>query len=172
MNAREVSLSAIFIALTTVAAWVTIPLGQVPITFQVMMVLLSGLLLGSRLGFLTQLLYVLAGAVGFPIFSGFSGGLAHIFGPTGGYIVAFPISAFVTGYIAENTDFGWKGYAIGSLFGLSVIYLFGWLWLGFYLGGAFRTAFEVGVLPFVGIDLVKVLLAVTIAKRVGKQWMP
>lgn len=170
MNAREVSLSALFVALTAVGAWINIPIGPVPITLQVMMVILSGLILGSRLGFLSQLLYVLAGAIGFPVFSGFSGGMAHIFGPPGGYIVAFPIAAFVSGYVAERAEFGWGGCIIGSLLGLFVIYLLGWLWLGFYLGGAFSTAFKVGVLPFIGIDMVKVLLAVGITKRVRAHW--
>ncbi|WP_457750923.1 biotin transporter BioY [Thermococcus sp.] len=166
MNGREVAFAGIFVALTAVGAWISIPLGPVPVTFQVMMVILSGLILGSRLGFMSQFLYVLAGAVGFPVFSGFSGGMAHIFGPTGGYLVAFPLAAFVTGYFSERGGFDFVKSLFGSLVGLGVIYILGWLWLSFYLGGAFKTAFEVGVLPFIGLDVLKILIAVVVAKRV------
>jgi len=172
MDSRAVAFSAVFVALTAVGAWITIPLGPVPVTLQVMMVILSGLLLGSRLGFLSQLLYVLAGMIGFPVFSGFSGGLAHVFGPTGGYIVAFPLAAFVVGDITERSGFGFKGSLLGSLLGLGIIYLLGWLWLGVYLGNSFWAAFKVGVLPFIGIDVAKAFLAVAIAKRVRGHFCP
>jgi len=166
MDGREVAFASIFVALTAVGAWISIPLGPVPVTFQVMMVILSGLVLGSRLGFLSQFLYVLAGTVGFPVFSGFSGGLAHILGPTGGYLLAFPLAAFISGRLSEGGGFDLRKSLLGALLGLAVIYLSGWLWLGFYLGGAFKTAFEVGVLPFIGLDVLKVLVAVAVAKRV------
>jgi biotin transport system substrate-specific component len=167
MNSREVAYAALFIALTAVGAWIEVPIGPVPVTLQVLMVLLAGLLLGARLGFVTILLYVLAGAVGFPVFSGFSGGFAHLYGPSGGYIIAFPPAAYVAGLFAERWE-DIRGYLLGSLLAISLIYLLGWLRLGFFMAGDFRKAFELGVLPFVPFDILKAAVAVGVAKRVRK----
>ena len=168
MDARDVSFAALFAALTAVGAQITVPLGPVPFTLQVLLVLLSGLVLGSRLGLMSQLVYLLAGAIGFPIFAGFSGGFAHIYGPTGGYLLAFPIAAFLAGYLTEKSGDNLWGMALGSLLGVVVIYLLGWLRLGIFLGGDFEKALVVGVLPFVSLDVLKAAIAVGIARSVRK----
>ncbi|ASJ04871.1 biotin transporter BioY [Thermococcus barossii] len=167
MNGRDVAFTALFAALTAVGAQISIPIGPVPITLQVLVVLLSGLVLGARLGFLSQLVYVVMGAVGLPVFAGFQGGFAILYGPTGGYIAAFPIAAFIAGYVAEKT--GKKsGMLGGSLVGVGVIYLLGWLRLGLFLGGDFQKAFLLGVMPFLPVDAIKAGVAVLIADRVRK----
>ncbi len=168
MNSKDVAFAGLFAALTAVGAQISVPIGPVPFTFQVFFVLLSGILMGARLGFLSQLAYIIIGAVGFPVFAEFSGGFAHLYGPTGGYLVAFPIAALLTGYITERSNESAMGMAIGVLFGLAVIYLLGWLRLGFYLGGNFVKALELGVLPFLPLDLIKAALAVATAKTVRK----
>ena len=165
MKAKEVAYTALFVALTAVSAQIAIPIGSVPITLQVLMVLLSGFLLGSRLGFIAQLLYVIMGAVGFPVFANFSGGIGVIYGPTGGYLLAFPLAAFIVGCAGERTRNIWLYFA-AALGGIGVIYLLGWLRLGLFIGGDFRKAFMMGVLPFIGVDLMKAGIAVAIAERV------
>jgi len=167
MNAREVALTGVFVALTAVSAQIQIPLGPVPFTLQVLAVLLSGLLLGPRLGFLSQAVYVLAGIIGFPVFAGFTGGFAHLYGPTGGYLAAFPFAAFTAGLSAERSRKP-SVWLLGGLLGLAVVYLLGWLRLGFYLGGNFEKALAVGVLPFVPFDIAKAFLAVGIAGAVKR----
>ncbi|USS41307.1 biotin transporter BioY [Thermococcus aggregans] len=167
MRAREVAYSALFVALTAVGAQISIPIGTVPITLQVLFVLLSGLILGARLGFLSQAIYVFMGAIGLPVFAGFSGGFAHVYGPTGGYLIAFPIAAFLVGLLAKKKD-NIVGYILAVVVGIIVIYLLGWLRLGLFMKGNFEKAFLVGVAPFVPIDLVKGALAVVIADRVKK----
>ncbi|ASJ12829.1 biotin transporter BioY [Thermococcus thioreducens] len=167
MRARDVAFAGLFAALTAVGAQISIPVGPVPVTLQVFLVLLSGLVLGARLGFLSQLVYVLMGAVGIPVFANFQGGFAVLYGPTGGYIAAFPIAAFLTGYITEKS--GRKtGMVLGSLAGVGAIYLLGWLRLGLFLAGDFHKAFLLGVLPFIPVDVIKAALAVLIADRVRK----
>ena len=166
MNSREVAFAGLFAALTAVGAQISVPIGPVPFTFQVFFVLLSGLLLGARLGFLSQLTYVLIGAVGFPVFAEFSGGIAHVYGPTGGYLLAFPIAALLAGYVAEKSEGSTVGMTAGVLLGLAVIYTLGWLRLGLYLGGNFGKALEVGVVPFLIPDLIKAALAVGTARTV------
>ncbi|NJE61456.1 biotin transporter BioY [Thermococcus sp. 21S7] len=167
MRARDVAFAGLFAALTAVGAQVSVPIGPVPITLQVLLVLLSGLVLGARLGFLSQLVYVVMGAVGLPVFANFHGGFAVLYGPTGGYIAAFPIAAFIAGYISEKTN-GKTGMIGGSLIGVAVVYLLGWLRLGLFLGGDFHRALLIGVLPFVPLDIGKAALAALIATRVKK----
>src|ERR671914_583526 len=84
-------------AVTAVRAQITVPIEPVPFTFQVLTVILSGLLLGPRYGALAQAIYVLVGAVGVPVFAGFRGGLGIVFGDTGGYLLAYPFAAAVAG---------------------------------------------------------------------------
>src|SRR5229473_2116008 len=101
---RQVGLVIGFSLLTAASAQVVIPVGPVPITGSTFAVLLTGALLGSRLGAITMIAYLVEGAIGLPFFAGGTGGLLHLFGPTGGYLVAFPAAAFITGAFAEH---GW-----------------------------------------------------------------
>lgn len=158
---RSVGVVIGFSLLTALAAQIVIPLGPVPITAQSFAVLLTGALLGSRLGAAAMIVYVAEGASGLPFFYGGNGGLQHLLGPTGGYLVAFPAAAFVTGAFAEH---GWdKRYftaaaamAIGSL----VIMLGGWAWLSQFTGP--QVALHQGVLQFIPGDIVKILLAAAV----------
>ena len=90
-------------ALTAVGAYLQIPIGPVPIVLSTLFVLLSGLLLGSRWGLVSMALYLLIGAIGLPVFSGGRGGVAHFFGPTGGYLFGYCLSAWITGLISERS---------------------------------------------------------------------
>jgi len=167
MKAKEISYVGLFAALTAIGAQIAIPIGTVPITLQVLFVLLSGLILGSKLGFLSQLVYLFMGAIGLPVFANFSGGFGHIYGPTGGYLLSFPIAAFLAGLVSERGR-RIKDYAMGSAIGILAIYLLGWLRLGLFMGGDFEKAFLLGVAPFIPIDALKGGLAVLIADRVHK----
>ena len=91
-----------FSLLTALAAQIVIPIGLVPITGQTFAVLLTGALLGSRLGAFAMIAYLIEGASGLPFFAGGMAGLAHLLGPTGGYLIAFPAAAFITGAFAEH----------------------------------------------------------------------
>src|SRR6266581_8592874 len=101
---RSVGLVFAFSLLTALAAQLVIPIGPVPITGQTFVVLLTGGLLGSRLGAMALITYLVEGASGLPFFYGGTGGILHLLGPTGGYLVAFPAAAFITGAFAEH---GW-----------------------------------------------------------------
>src|ERR1700704_1994266 len=94
---RSVSLVFAFSLLTALAAQIVIPIGPVPITGQTFAVLITGALLGSRLGAMAMIVYLIEGASGLPFFYGGHGGLAHLLWPTGGYLVAFPAAPFLTG---------------------------------------------------------------------------
>ena len=157
---RSVGLVLGFSLLTAASAQIVIPVGPVPITGQTFAVLLTGALLGSRLGAMAMIAYVIEGASGLPFFYGGHGGIQHLLGPTGGYLVAFPAAAFITGAFAEH---GWDkrfltaaaAMAIGSL----IILLAGWAWFSFVTRTAPAGAFALSVQPHIIGDIVKIMLA-------------
>jgi biotin transporter BioY len=159
---RSVGLVFAFSLLTALAAQIVIPIGPVPITGQTFAVLLTGALLGSRLGAMAMIVYVIEGATGLPFFYGGHGGILHLLGPTGGYLVAFPAAAFITGAFAEH---GWdKRFftaAAAMLVGSAVITLAGWAWLLQFK--SLSAAFAAGFSKFILIgDAVKIILAAAV----------
>jgi len=146
------------------------PLTPVPLTVQNMGVLLVGLMLGSRRGFAALALYLAEGAVGLPVFSPSSTGLvgiAHLLGPTGGFLMAYPFVAFLAGYIFER---GTKGFARAAIAGfLAEILLFagGLTWLYVFTHSLARAAY-LGLYWFLAAEVIKVILAAGIANRWGR----
>ena len=168
LNAATMTRVALMAAVTAVAAQITVPIEPVPFTFQVLAVILSGLLLGPRYGSLAMAVYLLVGAVGVPVFAGFKGGLGIVFGDTGGYLLAYPLAAAVAGLGAHAVahDPRRRALLVGFLCGcaaLVVIYAFGATWLSVIAGLSPVAALATGVLPFVVLDLVKVVLATLVA---------
>src|SRR6267142_6559427 len=158
---RSVALVFVFSLLTALAAQIVIPVGPVPITAQTFAVLLTGALLGSRLGAMAMVVYLIEGASGLPFFYGGSGGIAHLLGPTGGYLVAFPAAAFITGAFAEH---GWdKRFltaAAAMTIGSALILLAGWAWLTQFMSAT--VALHAGVTKFIIGDIVKIVLAAAV----------
>jgi biotin transport system substrate-specific component len=164
--------SLLFITvLTIVAAQVSIPLPftAVPLTLQPTVVLLGGLALGSRLGSASQILYLAAGIAGLPVFAASAvlpPGPLRLLGPTGGYLMAYPIAALITGYLAERGfDRKYVTSIVAMLAGLLVIYTAGVTWLALFAragdtaASGLSAAFLAGVYPFVVPDLIKVAVA-------------
>lgn len=161
---RQAGLVIGFSLLTALSAQIVIPTWPIPITGQTFAVLLTGALLGSRLGAITMIVYLIEGASGLPFFRGGMGGLAHLMGPSGGYLIAFPAAAFIAGAFAEN---GWDrrfltaaaAMAVGSM----VILLSGFvLFLAVTRSSpSFVLLFET-VLKFIPGDIVKILLAAAV----------
>ena len=161
---------ALMAAVTVVAAQIAIPVpfSPVPFTLQVLAVILAGLLLGPRYGALAMLVYLLVGAVGVPVFAQFSGGLGKLVGPTGGYLVSYPLAAAVAGLAAHTAANAPRSRALTASFlygaaALAVIYIIGAAWLSVATGISVGVAVVQGVLPFVVFDLVKVGLAAAVA---------
>ncbi len=156
--ARDIFLVAGASLLVAALAQVSIPLPftPVPITGQTLGVLLMGIVLGSRRAAIAMALYLLEGAIGLPFFAEGRSGLG---GPTTGYLLAFPLAAFFTGWLAER---GWDRKpltaALAMLIGSLVIFGLGAAWLSIYVGGL-QKAFTLGVLPFLPGDLIKTTIA-------------
>src|SRR5918997_1592755 len=160
-STRSAGLVIVFSLFIAAAAQFSIQVGAIPITGQSFAVLLTGALLGSRLGAAAVIAYLIEGAIGLPFFApGGAPGIARFFGPTGGYLVAFPAAAFITGAFAEH---GWdKKYptavaamAIGSV----VILLGGWAWFTILTNTPPVAAFKISVLPFLAGDVVQIALS-------------
>jgi biotin transport system substrate-specific component len=168
--ARNLLVSSLFAGLTALSARIAIPLGTVPFTLQVLIVLLSGLVLGSRWGAVSQLEYVLAGLLGAPIFAGGISGPAILLSPTFGYIVGFIVAAFLTGLLSEKRNDSRGAFLAGAV-GVAAIYLLGGLWLSGWLmrNGVSTVAslphdiWIMGIAPFILPDLAKAAVAAFVA---------
>lgn len=153
------------VVLTAAAAQVSVPLPwtPVPLTLQPMAVLLAAAALGARRGALAQGLYLAAGLAGLPVFAWsptLPQGAARLFGPTGGYLLAYPVAAWVTGRLAERGFARRYGTAVLAMAaGLAVVYLggAGWLAVGSARPTGVRTAIQIGVYPFLLADAIKLL---------------
>jgi len=160
--ARDVLLIVGFSAVTALCAQIAFWIGPVPITGQTFAVLLAGALLGSKRGALSQLTYLGIGALGAPVFAGWTGGIAHVIGPTGGYLLGFVAAAFVVGFLAER---GWDRRfwttALAMAIGNVVIYAFGLSWLALWLArfAPESSVLAVGLYPFIPGDGLKLLMA-------------
>jgi len=156
-----------FAALTALGAQVEIPHHPVPYTLQTLFVLLAGALLGKRNGALSQLLYITVGLFGLPVFSSGGFGLAKIVGPTGGYLLSFPIAAFVVGYLVENhRRFIWL--LVSMVIGLLVIFSLGTIHLYFVYYRDWAPAILNGFLIFSWWDVLKILAAASIVHGVRR----
>jgi biotin transport system substrate-specific component len=160
-------LSVAFVAILTAAASqlsFPIPFTPVPFTIQPMVVLIGAAALGSRLGALSQILYLTLGIAGLPVFA-FSSelpqGFARLLGPTSGYLMAYPLAACITGWLAERGFDRHYGTSILAMtIGLSAIFAGGVLWLANMVG--WSAAIATGLYPFIAVDIVKVMLAAVV----------
>jgi biotin transport system substrate-specific component len=152
--------------LVTLGAQVAVPLPgtTVPLTLQVPAVLVVGALLGPRLGIASMVLYLLLGSAGLPVFApGGAPGFARLIGPTGGYLLAFPVAAGLVGHVVGHAP-GWGRSAVGLVAGLLAVHAGGTAQLA-VLSGSFAEAVRVGSLPFLMGDVLKLAVALLLVRR-------
>jgi biotin transport system substrate-specific component len=168
----HISLVALFATLIAAGTFIIIPLGPVPFVLQNMFAMLSGLLMGPFLGGGAVLLYLMAGAIGAPVFAGASGSFAHFLSPSGGYLYGYFLSAVVAGFIAGTPRLEakislWRTIIAGAL-GLFVVYIPGIVQLKIILQCTYLEAFTYGFFPFLIGDAVKCTTAIVIAPRLRR----
>ncbi len=171
MTTRTYTLTstALMTAVTCILGPLAIPIGPVPVSLTPLAVFLSVYILGTKRGTIAYLLYLLIGAVGVPVFSGFTGGLGKLAGPTGGYLVGFILMALIGGWFIFRYYDKVAVQFLGMLLGLVVCYAFGSAWLAYSAGMSFGAAVAAGVLPFIAFDLVKIAVAIFLGRTVRKR---
>ena len=179
LGTRDICYIAIFTAIIAVLSQLSIPMpAGVPMTLQTFIIPLAGVVLGTKRGTIATLVYVLLGAAGVPVFSGFSGGIGVVLGVTGGFIVSFPIMAAASGmgaaafYGASGTDGGrapaFRRYALllsGLIAGALINYVVGMLWFSVAADTPIGRSFVLVVLPFLPTTVVKIALDAWIGPR-------
>lgn len=156
-------------ALVAVSSHISLPLWftPVPLTLQPFAVILLGLLLSPRLAAATLGAYLLEGAAGLPVFApGFAlgAGMAHLLGPTGGYLMSYPAAAALVAWTRQNVSRGFTGAALSAAAGNVLILLCGFVWLTVWTHAAVGSAFALAVLPFLPGDALKVVAAAAIVR--------
>lgn len=161
MNLTYIAMSA---AIMAVCAFISVPIG-VSVTMQTFGVLTVSALFGARIGVISVMVYLIIGAVGLPVFSGFRGGLGHLMGPGGGYLFGFILTALIVGLLSKKIHL-WISMAAG----VAACYVLGTLWYAI-LYGAGKSFFEIAlvcVVPFIPFDIVKIALGVFSVKRLKR----
>ncbi|TCK93477.1 biotin transport system substrate-specific component [Natranaerovirga hydrolytica] len=172
LKTRDLILVAMFAALSAVGAFIRIPLPIVPFTLQTFFCAFAGILLGAKLGMLSQVIYVLLGLMGLPIFTQ-GGGIDYIFNPTFGYLIGFVVGTYVIGLLSEKV----KNITVIKLFGIimtgiMIFYIIGVPYLyfiyRFYLQSdvAIRWAVSIGFIPTIGGDIVKAIILTGVAYKI------
>ncbi len=168
---REIILVSLFCALSIIGGFIKIPIGIVPITLQYLVTALSGVLLGPVLGAMSQLIYVLLGIVGLPVFTS-GGGLGCILTPTFGYLLGFIASSYIIGKIVYNAKPSFSRILIASILGLLVTYLIGTTYMYIILNYVTNIkitllrSIEVGILVFIPGDLIKCLITAELGSKI------
>lgn len=173
MKVRNMARCALFSALLAVCAWIAVPIGDMAITLQTFGVFLALGLLGGKWGTASIFVYLLLGAAGVPVYSGFRGGIGALTGATGGYLVGFLFSGLIYWLITHLGGNAKKAQVLAMILGLSACYLFGTLWFYFgYLQSG--SAMGVGlillkcVMPYILPDAAKLTLAFLLTQRLKR----
>lgn len=160
-STRQVVLVGLTTAITCMVGPIVIPIpvSPVPLSLTNLAVNLIVYALGMRLGTVNCLLYLLLGMVGFPVFSGYSGGLAKLAGPTGGYLIGFIFQAMIAGFFIEKFPGRIRLHFAGMLLGMACCNFLGTMWLSMQMNISSTAALGAGVLPYLPGDIVKIMIA-------------
>lgn len=171
MNTKKVTLIGLMTAAICVLGPISFPLpiSPVPISLGLLGVLLATYLLGMKWGTVSCLVYLLLGLVGLPVFTGFSGGVGKLFGPTGGYLIGYIFLTLIAGFFISKWPAKWPLHLAGMILGVAVCYLFGTLWLSYLMKRTFMEALWLGVIPYIPADMVKIAITLGLGGVVRKQ---
>jgi len=169
LTVKDLTYIALSAALIAVCSWISIPM-TIPFTLQTFAVCLIAALFGERRGILSVIVYILLGAAGVPVFSGFSGGIGVLLGTTGGYIIGFVFTAAAVGIAVEKFGRGIVCLAVSMVIGILLCYAFGTAW---FMTVYARTSGSIGLLtalgwcvfPYLLPDGAKIVLAVILCRR-------
>lgn len=165
-NIAAITSVALITAVICVLAPLSVPIGPVPVSLGVFGVYLGVYILGAKKGTISVILYLLIGLVGIPVFSGFSGGVGKLLGPTGGYLIGYIPMALIAGYFIDRYYRKPVVQFLGMFLGLAVLYVFGTLWLSHQAALDLPAAFAAGVIPFIPFDIAKIVVSIILGRAV------
>lgn len=170
-NAFNLTVIALMAAVICILGPLSIPLpvSPVPISFTNLAIYFAVILLGWKRGTLSYIIYLLIGMVGVPVFSGFTGGLGKLVGPTGGYLVGFIFMAIIAGWFIEKYEGNMLMYFVGMILGTIVTYALGTLWLAYVAGMSIKAALVAGVLFYIPGDVAKMIIAAIAGGAIRKR---
>lgn len=161
IKTKDMVTIALITSVMCIAAPFSIPLPftPVPISLTNLVIYISCCILGTKKGTISFLLYLLIGLIGLPVFSGFSGGMTKLAGPTGGYLIGFIFCAVFTGIFVEKFENKVYMYPVGMIIGTIICYAFGTSWLAFQMKLGFIQALFMGVIPYLIVDGIKIAIS-------------
>lgn len=167
----QMAACAIMSALLCVLGPNSLPIGPIPISLTNLVIYLTVYILGAKGSVVSYLIYILLGAIGLPVFSGYQGGVGKIVGPTGGYLVGFIFIALIGGLVIEKTRANIWFTGIALICATAITYLFGTVWFIAQMDCTWGYALSVCVFPFIPFDLGKIVVASVLGKAVRKGLM-
>lgn len=181
-NVRNLTLTAFMAAFLCIMGPIVIPIGMVPVSFANMAIYLTIILLDKKKAVISVFLYLLIGFVGLPVFAGFTAGAGKILGPTGGYLLGYLFLSWIASDLSQKGKrflnkcncFSFKtvwmiNYALALIVGTVVLYFIGSLWLMYQSNISLKAAVMTGVVPFVGLDMIKIIASCMIGYSVRKR---
>lgn len=175
MTARELTMIGIFTAVTAVLAQIAVPLPftPMPISFGLVAVYITGIMLKPKHAILTQLCYLFLGAVGLPVFGNLRGGIGALFGPTGGYLLVYPFMAGIVSIALNGRKSRQAQYrqskkwlflkaSVSICIAHIILYIGGTIWLSITTGNSFSAGLALAVYPFIPLDIIKIVFCVAV----------
>lgn len=164
----RITLYALMCALMCIFGPISIPIGPIPISLTIFIICLSVYLTGMKGTVISYCLYLLLGAFGLPVFSGYQGGLAKLAGPTGGYLIGFIPLALISGFVFEKSKENMIATVIAMIIGIAVDYTLGTIWFVHLMDCEIGYALSVCVIPFIPVDIGKVIVATILGRLIRK----
>ena len=167
---KDITMIGLMAALTCILGplSITLPFTPVPISFTNLAIYFAVMVIGMKRGTVSYIVYLLIGVAGLPVFSAFSGGLAKLAGPTGGYLIGFIFLALISGWFIDHFDGNPLWAVIGMVLGTVVTYLFGTVWLCQQMHLSFVQGLFAGVIPYLPGDAAKIIIAILVGTPVRK----
>jgi biotin transport system substrate-specific component len=163
-NTRDLVITAMFTTVICIMAQISIPIQPIPFTLALFAIFLTGATLSPRNAFFSVLVYLLLGAFGVPVFAGMKSGIYALTGMTGGYLMAYPLMAFITALFHKySKKYKIVGLTCGMAISLLLCYIIGTLWFSFVTGNSFYTSLTLCVFPFILFDCIKIILAISVS---------
>lgn len=168
MKTGKLTYVSLMTAILCIAAPVSVNIGQIPVSLSTFFIYLFIYISGWRYSTVSVCVYIAIGTVGFPVFSGYTGGIAKLLGPTGGYIAGYIFIALIGGFLTEKAGRSFAATLVSYIAATAVLYIFGTAWFIVIMKTDILAALSICVFPFIIFDLIKIVLGIIVGKKARK----